>query len=132
MLRNGRWDHNLTVKSGKEAVPNPTEHGHLQVNLYVVVKCPKAPSVISTERAKSSIQRDHGRMPVNGHVPVSVHLAHARLGYQVMEANVLVIPIVWVPPIHNLAIAVLYHPDEVQRLNDQGTWREHPGRSIAV
>ena len=98
----------------------------------MVVKCLVAPGVIGTERTKSIVQRDIHRLPFDGHSLVSGNPVHGGLGYQVMKADVLVVPIACVPLVHDLSVLPLYHLDEVHRLNDWGVRTECLGRGIAV
>ena len=126
------WDHCLTVKCGIEAVSNPTEHEHPEVKLDVIVECPVTSGMIVTEWAKSDIQRGQISAPIHGHVLFNVHPVHGELGHQIMETDVLVLSVTPIPPVYDLAIALLYHPDKVFRLNNWGAQGEPPGWGIAV
>ena len=55
MCLNGMRDHSVTVKGGVEAVSNPTEHGHSEVELDVVVECLVTSGMITAEWAESGI-----------------------------------------------------------------------------
>ena len=126
------WDHSLTVKGGIEAVSNPTEHGHLEVEPDVVVECLVTSGMIIAEWAESGIQGGQVSAPIYGDVLLSGHPAHGELGHQVMETDVLILPMIPIPLVYDLAITFLNHPDKEFRLDNRGTWGKHPSWSVAV
>ena len=88
--------------------------------------------MVTAEGAESGIYRSLVRVPINGDALLSGHLVHGGLGHQIMETEVLVLsvnPISWV---HDLTIALLYHPDEVLRLDNWVTWEKFPGWGVTV
>ena len=125
-------NHSLTVKGGVKAVSNPTEHGHSEVKPDVVVECLLMPSMIIAEWAESGIQGGQISAPIYSDILFSGHPAHGELGHQVMETDVLVLPMIPFQPVYDFAITFLNHPDKELRLYNWVTLGKHPGWSIAV
>ena len=92
MCLNGMRDHSLAVKGGVEAVSNPTEHGHLEMEPDMVVECLVTCGMIIAEGAGSGVHKGQVRAPVHSDVLSSGHPAHGELRHQVMETDVLIPP----------------------------------------
>ena len=60
------------------------------------------------------------------------HPAHGHLRHQVMQSEVLVIPVFPISPVHDFTSAFLYDPDEIFRLYSRVTRGKHPGWGVAV
>ena len=126
------WDHGFTVEGGVEAVSDPTEHGHPEMKPDVVVECFVTSSMVTAEGAESRVHRSRVRAPIYGDALFSGHPVHEELGHQIMETNVMILPVNPISLVHDLAVALLYHPDKVFGLDNRATWGKFPGWGITV
>ena len=126
------WDHSFTVKGGIEAVSNPTEHGHLEMKPDMIVECFVTSGMVTAEGTESGIHGSRISVPIYGDVLSGGHPAHGGLGHQIMETDVLILPVNPISLVYDLAIALLYHSDKEFGLDNRGTWGKFPSWGITV
>ena len=85
----------------------------------VIIECLVARRMLVTERAEPSIYWGCKSMVVDCYFPESAKTLHRWLRHQVMEANVLVIPVILVSGVDHGAVTPLQTPDKVQGLHYQ-------------
>ena len=81
-----------------------------------IIECLVARCMVVTEGTEPGINRGCKSTVVDCHFPGSAKASHRWLRYQVMEADVLVVPIILVSGIDHAAVAPLQTPDKIQGL----------------
>ena len=132
MFCDGVRDQGLIVAGGKEAASDATEEEEAQVNPDMIIEHPVTAHMVVTEGAEPGIYWSRKFMVVDHHFPGCAQASHRWLRHQVVETNVMVVPIVFIPDVNHLTVAPLQALDKIQGLDDWSVqFKEVPG-SITV